>query len=110
MIICGTTSIAHHAALGAADDWPKEVIEVTNAGRPAWLVKPVELERDSITFDFAQAGVFSTDPRMWMHSATTTWNRLRCGYPQWQCRIVLLTDEYRAAQAEHILPRLPGPA
>lgn len=108
MIISGSTALAPSSDVRPDDGWPKQVIEVTNAGRPAWLVQPVELERDAITFDFAQAGVFTTDPYQWMHSATTTWNRLRCGYPQWQCRIVAYTEEYRAAQAAHVLPRLPA--
>lgn len=108
MILSDSTEVSPR--VGPSDNWPQEVIEVTNAGRPAWLIQPAVLESDFITFDFAQAGVFTTDPHQWMHSARTTWNRLRCGYPDWQCRVVRLTEEYRAEQAKHAIPRLGAPS
>lgn len=75
------------------DGW--QVVEVTNVGRPAWIALNLpdekgDYERDIITFDLHKAHIFTE----WFRARDTV-SRLRCGYPQWECRYVEYTDKYR---------------
>jgi hypothetical protein len=82
------------------------IIEVRNAGLPAWLMEPVELESDSITFEIARAHVFVD----WCRARDTV-SRLRCGYPKWECVAVEYNEVYRAQFAGEfpLDPALEGP-
>jgi hypothetical protein len=83
-----------------------QVIEVRNAGRPAWLTEPLPHRNDSITFDIEKAHVFVD----W-HRVRDTLSRLRCGYPQWVCVGVAYNEHYRAEFAKNFSPdpALEGP-
>jgi len=73
-----------------------QVIEVRNAGRPAWLTEPLPHRNDSITFDIEKAHVFVNWCRV-----RDTLSRLHCGYPQWVCVSVAYNEHYRAEFAKN---------
>lgn len=85
------------------------VIEVLNAGAPAWIAgnrldEGGNFQPDSITFELHKAYIFS----IW-YRARDTVSRLRCGYPQWNCREVRYTEKYRMKFAKDVAQELALP-
>lgn len=76
-----------------------KVIEILNAGAPAWLAYTPPQELWWITFEINNACVFTYWPR-----ARDTVSTIKCGFPQWECAIVDLTQEYFASFAKEVKP------
>ncbi len=79
-----------YGGMGGDRDPYHYVIEVLY-GHMAWIVaNPPPHKCDALCLRLSQAQIYTES------GARNTISRLYCGYPDWQCRAVRFTDDYRA--------------